>query len=175
MLSMQITVKGDTKFAALLQQIERLDTVFKGVRLIGKREDGVDSDDIIESLIERDRDFFAPDDAVAEDVAAAAAAELEKRLAAAAEIDSPKPTDNELAGSMLRAAMKAYMAAVVQRIEQQRTASGGAPRELTAAYAAQKEKDVGFITPIGKRTGQLLENLTPGGGAAGKIELVTTG
>jgi hypothetical protein len=175
MLNMQITIEGDQKFKALLQQIERLDTVFAGVRLIGKREDGVDSDDIVDSLIEHDRDFFSPDDAVAEDVAQAAAIELEKRLAAAAAKGRPNPTDNALAGGMLKAAMMAYMKAVVDRIESQRTASGGAPQDLTPAYAAYKEKKFGFVTPIGKASGQLLEALTPGGGTAGKIELVTAG
>jgi hypothetical protein len=175
MLSMKITSEGDDRFAALLKQIEKLSTRFHGVRLIGKRQDGVDSDDIIESLIERNRDFFSPDDAVAEDVASAAAEELEKRLAAAASEKRPNPTDNALAAAMLKAAMMAYMKAVVERIESQRTASGAAPQKLTPAYAAYKEKTFGFITPIGKASGQLLENLTPGGGSAGKIELVTTG
>jgi len=173
MFSMEISLKGDTQFKALLRQLERLDTVFKGVRLRAKREDGVDSDDIVESLIKRDRDFFTADNAVAESVAASAAAELEKRLAAAAKLGNPSPTDNALAGAMLKAAMATYMKEVVDRIESQRTASGAAPRELTPEYAAYKEKEFGFVVPVGKASGQLLESLTPGGGTAGKIELVT--
>jgi hypothetical protein len=68
--------------------------------------------------------------------------------------------------------MASYMDAVVERIESQRTATGAAPRELTEAYAKQKQRRFGFVTPIGKASGQLLESLTGKGGTAGKIELI---
>jgi len=169
---MKLEIGGDKRFYALLKQIEKLDTAIVGVELLGRRLDGMDSQIIVEQLIERDRDFFSPDNAVAETVAAAAAIELEKRLSAAAELDRPDPSDTTLASAMFMAAMKAYMAAVVDRIESQRTVSGAGPRELTPEYAAHKLRTFGFETPIGKASGQLLAALTPGGGAAGKIELI---
>jgi hypothetical protein len=171
MIDVKMALGGDKQFAALLKQIEKLETSISGVQLLGRRLDETDSQIIVDSLIERDRDFFSPDNAVAESVAAAAAIELEKRLSAAAELDRPDPSDTTLAAAMFMAAMEAYMAAVAERIESQRTVYGSAPRELTSEYAAYKLRIFGFERPIGKASGQLLEALTPGGGTAGKIEL----
>jgi hypothetical protein len=164
--------EGIARFRALFEQLEKLDSSFSGVQLIGARADGVDSDDIIESLVERDRDFFSADDALANTVAEAMAREIEKRMQAAAAKKRPEPVSDALAAAGLREAMKAYMKEVSDRIFQQRTSGGGAPRGLTPAYAAYKVRKFGFETPIGQATGQLLQALTPGGAASGKIELI---
>jgi hypothetical protein len=71
------------------------------------------------------------------------------------------------AAAALRAAMTLWCAFAVNNIETGTTASGGSPRELTDAYAAQKKKKHGFIKPIGKATGKLLDNLM------GKIRITT--
>jgi hypothetical protein len=160
------------EWTGLLKQLEQLDTRFSGVELIGARADGVDSNDIVESLIERNRDFFSADQSLADEVAQAMADTIEKFAQSALEKGRPDPSDNEIASSGLMAAMKAYMAGVVARIDAQRTATGGGPQALTDKYAAYKNKRWGFVTPIGKASGQLLSALTPGGGAAGKMQLI---
>jgi hypothetical protein len=165
--------EGIAKFRALFDQLEALGSAFSGVQLIGAREDGVNSDDIVKSLMESDRDFFSADDAAADKVAQAMADEVEKRISAAAAKNRPEPKSDALAAAGLREAMKAYMAEVVDRIESQRTADGGSPRGLTSeAYKAYKVRKYGFETPIGKASGQLLQSLVPGGAATGKIELI---
>jgi hypothetical protein len=63
----------------------------------------------------------------------------------------------QTASAVLKAAMKGYMKYVVDHIEN-RKAPGGV-KELTENYAIEKKRSVGFEHPIGKRTGQLLENL----------------
>lgn len=171
-MEMAITLQGDTEFQELFRQIEELSTRFAGVRLIATREDGRDTDKIVDGLTAHGKDFFSSDDAVAELVAEASAAEIEKRMQAAAKKGRPAPGDDALAGSMLRAAIKAYSEAVKDRIESQRVAGGGSPDPLTPEYAAYKERKYGFTSPIGKASGQLLEGLAVGGGAAGKIELI---
>jgi hypothetical protein len=169
-MELEGTPTGEWK--ALLEQLKQLDTRFSGVELIGSRADGVDSNDIVTSLIEHNRDFFSESSDLGDEVAQAMAEEIEKRSQAALDKGRPDPSDDVLASSGLMAAMKAYMAGVVARIDAQRTATGGAPDGLTEKYAAYKEKRWGFKTPIGKASGQLLSALTPGGSAAGKMQLI---
>jgi hypothetical protein len=172
MLGMELEGTPTGEWKALLEQLKQLETRFSGVELIGSRADGVDSNDIVESLIEYGRDFFSSDQQLADDVAQAMADEIERRSQAAMEKGRPDPSDDVLASSGLMAAMKVYMVGVLERIDAQRTATGGGPQALTDKYAAYKNKRWGFTTPIGKASGQLLSALTPGGSAAGKIQLI---
>jgi len=172
MLSMELQGEPVKEWTGLLKQLEQLDTRFSGVELIGARADFVDSNNIVESLIERNRDFFSADQYLADEVAQAMADEIEKRSQAALDKGRPDPSDDTLAAGGLMSAMKSYMASVVARIDSQRTATGGGPQALTDKYAAYKAKRWGFVNPIGKASGQLLSALTPGGSAAGKIQLI---
>lgn len=74
----------------------------------------------------------------------------------------------QTAAAVLRACMAKYMELVSQHIDE-RKAPGGV-RDFSggpdAPYPVSKNKDVGFKYPIGKRTGQLLENLDPTNAAA---------
>lgn len=63
----------------------------------------------------------------------------------------------------LKEALLYWMELVVSRIEQQKTADGDAPRELGKGYRAFKKKKFGFEEPIGKASGQLLDNLSSTG------------
>jgi hypothetical protein len=171
MLRMGLEIEDSNGFSGIIEQLRELGTHYSGVELRGARNDGVDMDDIIESLSDNGRDFFSADDATADAVAAAMAAEVERR-ASAAKAKGRVVSDDSLAAAGLKAAMGAYMAAVKERIENQVVAGGGAPKELTPAYAALKQRKYGFTTPIGKATGQLLAALVPGGGTAGKIQLI---
>jgi hypothetical protein len=175
----------------VLSQLEDFDTKFSGVKLIGARDDGREFEVIVDSLIENGRDFFTPDSKIAEDVARAFAAEVEKRAQAAFKrrrrairkatrtgsqlVAAKTMSDDAIAGAALREGMKAYMMGVMDRLSEQRTSSGGAPDSLTPEYAAYKEKRWGFVTPIGVASGQLLASLIPGGATSGKIRLIRKG
>lgn len=69
-----------------------------------------------------------------------------------------------------RAAMLEYMKIVAEHIESGRTETGAA-RDLSPYYARWKRAEFGFVKPVGKATGQLLDNLNPGGTAARNIRL----
>jgi hypothetical protein len=172
MLGIGVKEEGREEFTALLRQIEQLDTRFSGVELIGARKDGVDSEIIVDTLTDRDRDFFSPSSDICDATAEGCAKEIERRMSYALKEGRPDPSDDVLAVSGLIAAMKAYAAAVVELIRAQRTASGGAPRALTEQYAQQKKRRFGFVEPIGVASAQLLNALTMGGSAAGKIRPV---
>jgi hypothetical protein len=77
-----------------------------------------------------------------------------------------------MAGAAFIAAMKKWMNQVADRIDRQETNVPPFNGELTPEYAREKARRTGgWIKPIGKLTGQLLENLTASGPAAGKIQL----
>jgi len=71
-----------------------------------------------------------------------------------------------------RAMMRRLMEIVTEHIERQCGPDGAALSEptLSPAYAEEKRAAVGFEYPIGKRTGQLLENLNASV-ASGKIKV----
>ena len=70
---------------------------------------------------------------------------------------------NQISSSVFRAVMKEAMQIMTEHIENQTGPDGAAlenPR-LSEAYGELKEMMVGFAYPIGKRSGQLLDNLNP--------------
>lgn len=69
----------------------------------------------------------------------------------------------------LRAAMDAYIAMVEERIKNQVDFEGRPLAELSKGYASQKMKDFGFINPILKASGQLVNSLKASGRANIKI------
>ena len=82
----------------------------------------------------------------------------------------------QIANACLKKAMDEYMRIVTEHIESQ-TGPDGAPLEnpkLTESYEKQKMKDVGFAYPIGKRSGQLLDNLNADGVGARNIKIHKT-
>lgn len=66
----------------------------------------------------------------------------------------------QMAGAVLRACMRMYMEIVGDHIKKQ-FAPGGVKTPLNEDYEKEKKRAVGFIYPIGVRTGQLRENLDP--------------
>ena len=59
----------------------------------------------------------------------------------------------------LRAAAKEWKKEITRRIEQGDWTGGGG--DLNPEYEAEKLRAVGFAHPIGKRTGQLIDNVAP--------------
>ena len=82
--------------------------------------------------------------------------------------DDNEKWSKQTASAVLRACMKMYMDIVVDHIKKQFAPGGVKP--LSEKYEPEKRRAVGFSYPIGKRTGQLLENLDPTN-AAGRMKL----
>ena len=115
---------------------------------------------IVDELIEAGRDFFTPDRATSQAVADELDRELQKRIdemKRSRQAMTMQAVNGAMAGGLI-SAMQTYMRAVVARIEAQQTATGS-PSPLSPGYAAWKLGKYGFETPIGKATGNLLENL----------------
>ena len=152
-----------------------------------KSADGVENDEIANWLIGGGRDFFSLNDWEAGEVAAMFAkvvqsqmdtiakkqiraagkglkgiekvAAMTKASAAGPGLDAQRAT--QVAGKAYKEAMAKWMHIVSDRIDKQQTVYGGSPDALTPEYAAQKQKDFGFTTPIGVATGQLREQFDP--------------
>lgn len=93
-------------------------------------------------------------------------------LLSGAKTEETRAAARSAAAATWRAAMREYMEIVTEHIQEQ-TGPDGAPLEspsLSPDYAARKQRAVGYTLPIGKRSGQLLENLNASI-ASGKIRL----
>jgi hypothetical protein len=140
--------------------------------------------EILQWLVYTGRDFITPSADDAEEIAQAFAAELERRLGDefSREVFGDKWDEqpsgkkqeafaSELAAAGLKQAMMAYMTQVYQRIQSQSTNNPPFESELSEAYAKHKLKTFGFEKPIGKATGQLIDNLNPDGLGSRNIRL----
>ena len=170
MLDLTVTSTGEKNAQKLCEQVQRIASEYSGVRLTPKRrkEGSATNAEIVKSLQAHGRDFFSVDNDVTDAVEKAFAEmsqEVLDRIAAQGERGQTARS-----GKIWEAAIKAYMAAVAKRIEDQRTAGGGTPDALDPAYKAWKQRKHGFTT-IGKLTGQLLDNLNPSGDVARNIRL----
>jgi len=158
-----------------LDMLQQFAKGFKGVELTAKpRNDGADTETIVDELIDRDRDFFTPDTEAAERIAQIITNIIETNMQILLKAQSGVSSSNAIAkkqsaqqirqitGQALIKAMQKYMQIVTDRIRAQRTASGGSPRGLTLAYRKQKLEKFGFAEPIGVASRQLLENLSAG-------------
>lgn len=165
-----IEQKGLEQAMNMLKTINRLGNAVKSLELRAK--DRIESKapnnaKIMQQLIRDERDFFSPNDELI--------AEMDKAMVFAMEQELIKQTKIVAAGhkSMKQAATvvasKGFIEAsevwrrtIVKRIEGGRTAQGTVPKELSEKYKKWKLKIVNFTHPIGKLTGQLLDNMAPG-------------
>lgn len=181
-IELSLKVTGLQAAMKLMQRMHGIPRAYRGVKLsdVERTESDAENSIIAEALQKSGRDFFSlrkgdeqhivaaydREIQIALDKEARLLAKLERSTAvgAAAKLATFKGAAEGrargMAGKALRAAMAEYMRLVTQNIEQQRTKSG-APRELTEEYAAVKQRRWGFVHPIGKASGQLLENLNP--------------
>ena len=188
MIELQMEVLGLDSFAEFIAELAGLPSHYSGVSLapIPRAESKSDNSKIMNYLAESGRDFKAMRGSQVEQMEVASANELQRRLdvqtkkmaralgkkhgmkgreltAFAASMQGMmnfKGDDKwgrQAQGAMLKAAMEKYMEMVTDNIEEQRAMGGVVP--LTEDYADYKRKTYGFETPIGKATGQLLENL----------------
>lgn len=129
---------------------------------------------ILDGLKKKGKDFLAQSDADNEEIAKAFADEIERilgqefskqavvdRFEAKGYEDLGKFTNN-LATNALQKAMKKFMSQVSKRIDEGET-NNPPLDDLKTNYKKYKERVAGFIYPIGKFTGQLIDNLNPDG------------
>ncbi len=167
---------------SMMEFVNYVGNTVKSVDLHGKKRkpmpDGtggdLKNDEVAAFLKKGGRDFFKATPATANDVAAAIAAEMQTRLNF---MTRAKLTAGMLAGKTLRGVgkntkkkaqeiaaagltkgMQVYMQSVVANIESG-TWEGDGSHELSEEYEAWKLRKLKFAYPIGKASGQLLENL----------------
>ena len=166
---------------------------YKGMTSGDKSEsdyENVDNSTILRGLAAQGRDFVTQSDRDIAEMEHAFVVEVERRAGAllaslpakdagkalktalkASSIDDKEAS--AIAGASFIAAMKRWMDQVASRIDRQDTNVPPFNGELTPRYAEEKRRRTGgWIKPIGKLTGQLLENLNASGPAAGKITLI---
>lgn len=171
----------------------------KGIQLREKeRNDDASNVDIIDGLVNYNRDFFTPNQtmlnyikATYENTIRKAMKRFERQSAkrfsdtrqaikqssemtirvgrlkgnkySAMSNEQWKETGRKLAQNAhnkgIKECMLYWMGQSVAMIETQKVAGGGPLPALTAKYAAYKKKKFGFERPIGKASGQLLDNL----------------
>jgi hypothetical protein len=159
-------MKGDKEARRMMQAVAAISTRFRNATLAGKgRADRGNNADVAEGLRDQGRNFFETQETA--DAAAKAFARVTEIVATKAK---RTPTQSDaLIGQVWIAAMKAAAARAVENINAGNFEGGGST-SLTPEYSADKQRDVGFTMPIGKKTGDLLNNLA----AAGTIRLQKT-
>jgi len=149
-------MKGDKEAKRMMQAVAAISTRFRNATIKGGgRTEGGSNADVAEGLRDQGRNFFETQTTA--DAAAKAFAKMTELVAVKAK---HKPTASDaLIGQVWIAAMKAAATAAVKNIESGQF-DGGGNHSLTPDYSAQKQKKHGFTMPIGKATGQLLNNLS---------------
>jgi hypothetical protein len=158
---------GDKEAKRMMRAVAAISARFRNATLAGKtRKDGGNNATVAEGLRDQGRNFFETQKTA--DAAAKAFARMTEVVAMKAK-RQPSQSD-ALIGQVWIAAMKAASEAAAKNINDGNFEGGGSTT-LSEAYAIQKAKPppagVGFTMPIGKATGDLLNNLA----AAGTIRL----
>lgn len=189
-MCVSLEVEGIDTMSELLVMLREIGTTVNGAQLRGaKRVDaeGTSNDDILAGLVLSGRDFVGPTDgdinAAADSFSKTVQTRLEKfarsrraKKLGAKSIEELKALQSigyakdgsaqrlaqEIASASLKEAIFTWMDAIMSRIENQQTATGGLT-PLSETYAAYKRKKWGFESPIGKASGQLLDNLDSSG------------
>jgi hypothetical protein len=179
--------EGLGRMNTLLGVLKKLGTAIEAVELhsIRREESSSENATILMGLAGQGRDFVTQNDSDIAQMEQAFVLEVERRagalLASLPAKDAAKVLKatgiesreaSAMAGAAFIAAMKKWMNQVASRIDRQETNAPPFNGELTPEYAEEKRRRTGgWIKPIGKLTGQLLENLNSSGPAAGKIQL----
>jgi len=187
-----LETEGLERMHTLLGVLKKLGTAIEAVELHSitrnpsEYESGAENATILLGLAEQGRDFVTQSSHDIAEMERAFVAEVERRagtlLASLPAKDAGKVLKasgiesrqaSAMAGASFIAAMKRWMDQVASRIDRQDTNVPPFNGELTPEYAREKARRTGgWIKPIGKLTGQLLENLNASGPAAGKITLI---
>lgn len=135
-----------------------------------KKNPGLNNAEILKHMADQGRDFITPTDAQVTKIAQAFVDEAARRLnrdaAQASKVGhkSPKSRANLIAGAGFRVAGMVWMKVAHDRILNEgwiASDSKMGKKQLHPQYATKKMEDVGFLHPIGTRSGQVEENLKP--------------
>lgn len=168
----------------MLEALAKIAEKRKSADLNSKQREESDSTlnnaEIFEFLAAGGRDFVTPSSKALDEMDKAAVAAIEKglarykvgrkggRLTNAGRMTQTQA--NRVQATALMSAAQVWMKEITRRIEQgdftdtgERTRSGGSVlSQLSEEYEKWKRKEYGFAYPIGKATGQLLDNVAPG-------------
>jgi hypothetical protein len=171
----QIEVTGLESSKAMLQSLEKIAKVKRAVDLVAfNRHDpwskGMDNAQVLRSLASGGRDFTPPSKKALEKMDSAALEIIEKGLkkyevtaTKTKIVFKNKMTDvkaRQVLSSALMNVAKEWKREITRRIREADWVGGGSTT-LVDWYAAWKQKEFGFVYPIGKATEQLLENVKP--------------
>jgi len=157
MISFGIKADGMKKIERKLAEIEKLAAgkqPFRGIQLldVDRAGDTADNSVILEELGKRGYRFAVLSRGEEQEIVDAFEEVLQKQLA------GPTPNAANVAANALKAAMAQFGKIVVRHIESGENVTG----DLSEAYKIQKQREHGFVYPIGKATGQLIDNLVGG-------------
>ena len=181
---------GSTLNGAKLRNIKRVDST----PTMGPRQQvETKNSEVLRYLMESGRDFVSAVPETIADMAEEFAKEVEFRMAKFAKTRTAKKLGvsnayeyaalakigyadkekverlaNEIAGAALKAAIYVWMRDIEERINKQEPVDG-VLTPLSDGYATWKRNVFGFETPIGKASGQLLENLDASGAGARSV------
>lgn len=184
MIEIGLKAEGMKPIQAKLAALENIvnGSLYKAVELNDKtRSDkqGVFEDDktnaeILGYLKEQGRDFVDTSPSESERVAGAFVARIEDFMDKiySAEGKGIMRAGRNAAANAWKSAMERLMVIVTEHIESGNFTGGGNP-ELSPAYARFKEAAVGFQKPIGKFSGQLIDNINPNGPSSRNIKVKT--
>jgi hypothetical protein len=129
----------------------------------GRKEDpSVTNSQVLEWLRDGGRDFKTITDDEVKEIEDAFIHEVERRMErlGTRDIKSIKNTMNSILVSGLKASLMKIISIIHTRIERGTVAGGASVKQLSEEYSKVKQRKHGFTKPIGKATGQLLENLS---------------
>jgi hypothetical protein len=161
MFSLTLNSEGLEKMSAALAELKKAGSEYSGVTLSGSSridDPKVRNSEILEYLGKSGRKFTEPFQFEVQQIAQAAVEEYMKRLQIAFDSAGKKQKwARQTSAAALRASMIEYMTAVKSHIENGQ-APGGV-KDLSDPYKDRKNRKYGFVYPIGKASGQLIEDL----------------
>jgi hypothetical protein len=160
-------------FQEALKSIEKIGDVFKAVDLHAKeRAEGTGSNNaqILDWLGKQGRDFVTPRDGDVQKIAQAFADSVIEDLGQKLKtIGSKTKTGGtitadqiarQISGKAYKKAAQVWLEEITRRIEDG-DFDGGGDSKLSPEYEKYKEGKFGFAYPIGKASGQVLDNVSP--------------
>jgi hypothetical protein len=169
----KIESKGLEQAGQLLRALEKISKTRMTADLNAKeRHDDarLNNAEILQFLASQGRDFVTPSTEALKDIDEAALKEIEQGLAkykvgrSGSRIvnkgDMTEVKARGVMGSALRRAAAEWQKEITRRIEEGDFTGGGDPK-LEEEYEKYKLSQYGFAYPIGKATGQLLDNVAP--------------
>lgn len=171
----QVKQSGLEEADMMLQALQRISKVRRSADLNSKQRHEADSTmnnaQILKFLDDGGRDFVTPSSKALDEMDKAAVTMIEKGLAkyrvghqGGRITNAGKMTQAQARGvqsNAIGAAAQIWLKEITRRVKEGDWTGDGDPK-LVEEYEKWKRKTFGFAYPIGKATGQLLDNVAPG-------------